>query len=59
MGGLTINRSKNEYFEVWFIEHHDHHVIDDNFTKLYNEIGEKLKNEKIKAISTTRKRNFK
>jgi len=53
MGGLMINKSKKEYFEVWFIEHHDHHVIDDNF----NKIGEKLKNEKIKAISTTRKRN--
>ena len=52
-----INKSKKEYFEVWFIEHHDHHVIDDNFTKIWNKVGEKLKNEKIKAIGTARKRN--
>ena len=52
-----INKSKKEYFEFWFIEHHDHHVIDDNFTKIWNKIGEKLKNEKIKRASTTRKGN--
>ena len=53
-----LNKNKKEYFEVWFIARQDHQ-IDDNFTKIWNKVGEKIKNEKSKRISTARKRNSK
>jgi len=52
-----INKNKEEYFEIWFITNNDHRVIDDNFKKLWNKEGEKLENEKIKRLSTSRKGN--
>ena len=44
---------------MWFIEHNDHQIIDENFMKLLHKVGVKLKNEKIKGTSATRKRNSK
>lgn len=49
---VMINKNKEEYFEIWFITNNDHRVIDDNFTKIWNKVGEKIKNEKSKRIST-------
>lgn len=38
---VMINKNKEEYFEIWFITNNDHRVIDDNFTKIWNKVGEK------------------
>ena len=48
-----MSESKKKDREIRFLEYHDYQIIDDNFIKIWNEIGEKLKNEKIKGFSTT------